>query len=34
VFRLGDAVRVRVASVSVERKQIDFVLADDPSPRL
>jgi ribonuclease R len=34
VFRLGDAVRVRVASVSVERKQIDFVLADGPSPRL
>src|SRR6185369_9353106 len=28
-FRLGDPVRVRVASVSVERKQIDFVLADD-----
>jgi ribonuclease R len=34
VFRLGDAVRVRVASVSVERKQIDFVLADGPSARL
>ncbi len=31
VFRLGDPVRVRVASVSVERKQIDLVLADGPS---
>ncbi len=34
VFRLGDPVRVRVASVSVERKQIDFVLADDADGRL
>ncbi len=34
VFRLGDAVRVRVASISVERKQIDFVLADAPPSRL
>jgi ribonuclease R len=33
-FRLGDPVRVRVASVSVERKQIDFVLADDGGARL
>jgi len=28
-FRIGDAVRVRVASVSIERKQIDLVLVDD-----
>jgi ribonuclease R len=34
VFRLGDPVRVRVASVSLERKQIDFVLADEARPRL
>lgn len=33
-FRLGDPVRVRVASVSIERKQIDFVLAEDGGPRL
>jgi ribonuclease R len=35
-FRLGDPVTVRVASVSVERKQIDLVLvesADQPSTR-
>ncbi len=29
-FRIGDAVRVRVASVSIERKQIDLVLVDAP----
>ncbi len=34
VFRLGDALRVRVASVSVERRQIDFVLADPVPSRL
>ncbi len=34
VFRLGDPVRVRVASVSVERKQIDFVLAESGRPPL
>ena len=34
LFRVGDPVRVRVASVSIERKQIDFVLADDTRPRL
>ena len=34
VFRLGDAVRVRVASVSIERKQIDFVLAVGGSSQL
>jgi ribonuclease R len=28
VFRLGDRVRVRLARVSTERKQIDFVLAE------
>ncbi|HEY6873428.1 MAG TPA: ribonuclease R [Geobacteraceae bacterium] len=28
VFRIGDRVRVRVAQVSTERKQIDFVLAE------
>ena len=28
VFRIGDKVRVRVALVSTERKQIDFVLAE------
>jgi ribonuclease R len=28
-FRVGDAVRVRVASVSIERKQIDLVLDED-----
>ena len=28
-FRVGDPVRVRVASVSIERKQIDLVLAED-----
>jgi ribonuclease R len=28
-FRVGDAVRVAVASVSVPRRQIDFVLAED-----
>jgi ribonuclease R len=33
VFRLGDPVTVRVASVSVERRQIDFVLADDSQQR-
>jgi ribonuclease R len=27
-FRVGDAVRVAVAGVSIERRQIDFVLAD------
>ena len=40
-FRVGDAVRVRVASVSIERKQIDLVLiaerssraTDEPRPR-
>jgi ribonuclease R len=34
IFRVGDPVRVRVASVSIERKQIDFVLADDARPRI
>ncbi len=34
IFRVGDPVRVRVASVSIERKQIDFVLADDRGTRL
>jgi ribonuclease R len=34
VFRLGDAVRVRVASVSIERKQIDFVLAETSPSQL
>ena len=28
VFRIGDRVRVRVANVSLEKKQIDFVLAE------
>jgi ribonuclease R len=28
-FRVGDAVRVAVAGVSIERRQIDFVLADE-----
>jgi ribonuclease R len=28
VFRIGDRVRVRVAQVSTEKKQIDFVLAE------
>ncbi len=28
VFRIGDPVRVRVAGVSVERRQIDFVVTD------
>jgi len=32
VFRLGDPVAVRVASVSIERKQIDFVLAQADTP--
>jgi ribonuclease R len=32
VFRVGDQVRVRVASVSIERKQIDLVLAEEPHP--
>ena len=32
-FRVGDPVRVRVASVSIERKQIDLVLADEPASR-
>jgi ribonuclease R len=32
VFRLGDPVTVRVASVSIERRQIDFVLAEDAAP--
>jgi ribonuclease R len=32
VFRVGDQVRVRVASVSIERKQIDLVLAEEPRP--
>ncbi len=29
-FRIGDAIRVRVASVSIERKQIDLVLVGEP----
>jgi len=29
-FRLGDPVKVRVAGISVERRQIDFALADEP----
>jgi ribonuclease R len=28
VFRMGDGIRVKVAQVSTERKQIDFVLAE------
>jgi ribonuclease R len=32
-FRLGDPVRVRVAGVSVERMQIDFVLDEEPTER-
>ena len=31
-FRVGDRVRVRVASVSIERKQIDLVLVEEPRP--
>ncbi len=31
-FRIGDPLRVRVASVSTERRQIDFVLAETASP--
>ncbi len=34
IFRVGDPVRVRVATVSIERKQIDFVLADGGPPRI
>ncbi len=33
VFRTGDPVRVRVAGVSVARRQIDFVLADSEETR-
>jgi ribonuclease R len=32
IFRLGDPVTVRVASVSIERKQIDLVLAETGAP--
>jgi ribonuclease R len=32
-LRIGDAVRVTVAGVSVERRQIDFTLADDGTRR-
>jgi len=32
IFRLGDPVTVRVASVSIERKQIDLVLAETDAP--
>jgi ribonuclease R len=32
VFRIGDAVRVRVAAVSIPRRQIDFVLAESELP--
>ena len=32
VFRIGDPLRVRVAGVSTERRQIDFVLAETASP--
>jgi ribonuclease R len=32
IFRVGDPVRVRVASVSIERKQIDLVLAEERRP--
>ncbi len=31
-FRVGDPVRVRIASVSIERKQIDLVLDEDVPP--
>jgi ribonuclease R len=31
-FRIGDPLRVRIASVSIERKQIDLVLAGDDRP--
>jgi ribonuclease R len=32
VFRIGDRVRVRVANVSLEKKQIDFVLVQTALP--
>ncbi len=32
-FRVGDAVRVRVGSVSIERKQIDLVIAEERRSR-
>jgi ribonuclease R len=32
-FRVGDPVRVEVAGVSIERRQIDFVLAGEAPPR-
>ena len=31
-FRIGDPLRVRIASVSIERKQIDLVIAGDDRP--
>jgi ribonuclease R len=34
IFQVGDAVRVRVVKVNLERREIDFVLADiEPSKR-
>jgi ribonuclease R len=32
-FRIGDPVRVRVAGVSVDRRQVDFALAGEPAPK-
>jgi ribonuclease R len=32
-FRIGDPVRVRMAGVSIERRQIDFVLAGESAPK-
>jgi ribonuclease R len=33
VFQVGDEVRVRVAKVDLERREIDFVLAETPPPQ-
>jgi len=32
-YRLGDTVKVRVARINLERKQLDFVLVDDSHPQ-
>ncbi len=32
-YQLGDPVRIMVAKANIEKKQLDFVLADEPKPR-
>lgn len=32
-YQLGDAIRITVASANVEKRQLDFVIADDPTKK-